>query len=423
MKAVSPIEVDSEVRLLAHIADCMGTSMAFEEVLTTAMRFASAMMGADGSSILLTDRERGELNFFIALGEKAKQLKNITLGKGEGIAGFVAESGLPMVVSDVRGEARFSTRVDRTTGFKTRSIACVPLKVRGELKGVIEVVSKKPGAFGDKDLDMLGAIAGPVAVMIDNAKLIQEVKTSHDRLAEATRLKAEMLATMTHEMRTPINIVIGNLDLVLRGFLGDVTEKQRKCLETAMRNSGEALNLVSSLLDLSRFEAGQFVVHVEEFRLEDIWTELELLFQIGLSGKAVDLHWKVEGSLPPLSSDRMKVKEILGNIVFNAVKYTDKGEIRVTAAPVNSGEQIAIEVADTGVGIPKESLPFIFEPFRQVEGSATRSMGGVGLGLAIAKRLVNLLHGRVEVASDMGKGTTFHIVVPTRYEERMKQTS
>ncbi len=413
---MSPVEVDSEVRILAHIADCMGTSMAFEEVLTTAMRFTSAMMGADGSSILLTDRERGELNFFIALGEKAKQLKNITLAKGEGIAGFVAETGLPIVVSDARRENRFSMRVDRATGFKTRSIACVPLKVRGELKGVIEVVSKKAGAFGDKELDMLTAIAGPVAVMIDNAKLIQEVKTLHDRLAEATRLKGEMLATMTHEMRTPINIVIGNLDLVLRGFLGELTEKQRKCLETAMRNSGEALNLVSSLLDLSRFEAGQYVVHVEEFRLEDLWTELELLFQIGLSGKAVELSWTVDGPLPALSTDRMKVKEILGNIVFNAVKYTDKGHIRVTAAPVQSGEQIAIEVADTGVGIPKESLPFIFEPFRQMEGSATRSLGGVGLGLAIAKRLLDLLHGKVDVASDMGKGTTFRITVPARYE-------
>jgi signal transduction histidine kinase len=420
VKAVIPTDVDSEVRILAHIADCMGTSMAFEEVLTTAMRFASAMMGADGSSILLTDRERGELNFFIALGEKAKQLRNITLAKGEGIAGFVAESGLPIVVSDVRRENRFSQRVDRTTGFKTRSIACVPLKVRGELKGVIEVVSKKAGAFGDKELDMLTAIAGPVAVMIDNAALIQEVKRLHDRLAEATRVKAELLATMTHEMRTPINIVIGNLDLVLRGYLGELTEKQRKCLETAMRNSGEALNLVSSLLDLSRFEAGQFVVHVEEFRLEDLWTELEMLFQIGLSGKAVELSWTVDGPLPALSTDRVKVKEILGNIVFNAVKYTDKGHIRVTAAPVQSGEQIAIEVTDTGVGIPKESLPYIFEPFRQMEGSATRSLGGVGLGLAIAKRLINLLQGKVDVASDMGKGTTFRITMPTRYEEKMK---
>ncbi|MGH7768086.1 MAG: ATP-binding protein [Candidatus Binatia bacterium] len=415
MSAVNPLEADSEIRILGHIADFMGTTMALEEVISAAMRFTAAMMGADGSSILLLDREHANLKFFIALGEKASQLKNMTLEKGEGIAGFVAETGLPMVVSDVRRETRFAKRVDRTTGFQTRAIACVPLKVRGELKGVIEVVSRKAGAFGDKELDMLTAIAGPVAIMIENARLIQEVKTLHDKLGEATRLKAEFLATMTHELRTPINIVIGNLDLLLGGFLGATNERQRKCLETSLRNSGEALNLVSSLLDLSRFEAGQFVIRVEEFRLEEVWTELELLFRIGLSGKPVELSWEIEGGLPALKTDRMKVKEILSNIVFNAVKYTDKGQVKVTASPVGSGEQIKIEIKDTGVGIPRESLPLIFEPFRQVEGSVSRSLGGVGLGLAIAKRLLNLLNGKVEVDSEVGKGTTFLVTMPARY--------
>ena len=417
MKPVPHGAVDSEVRILAHIADNMGTSMAFDDVLTTAMRFTSSLMGGDGSSILLVDRESGSLNFFIALGEKAEQLRNIALERGEGIAGYVAETGVPLVVSDVNRETRFSDRVDRLTGFKTRSIACVPLKVRGELTGVIEVVSKKARAFGDKELDMLGAIAGPVAVMLENARLIREVRRLHDELGQAARAKAEVLATMTHEMRTPINIVIGNLDLVVRGFLGDVSERQKKCLETALRNSGEALNLVTSLLDLSRFEAGQYVIHVEDFRLEDIWHELETFFQVGLSGKAVELSWTVEGALPALTSDRMKVKEILSNIVFNAVKYTDRGEVRVSAAPLDGGRRIVFEVKDTGVGIPQESLPFIFEPFRQAEGSATRSLGGVGLGLAIAKRLIELLHGTVEVGSELGKGTAFRVVLPVRYEQ------
>ncbi len=409
------MDVDSEVRILAHIADFMGTSMAFEDVLTTALRFTAGLMGADGSSILLIERPSGNLSFFIVLGEKAEQLKNIALERGEGIAGFVAETGLPMVVSDVNRESRFSARVDQITGFKTRAIACVPLKVRGELTGVIEIVSKKPGSFGDKELDMLGAIAGPVAIMLENARLIREVKRLHDELAEAARLKAEVLATMTHEMRTPINIVIGNLDLVLRGFLGELSERQRKCLETALRNSGEALSLVSSLLDLSRFEAGQYIVHTEEFRLEEIWNDLEAFIRVGLSGKPVELFWTIEGELPTLSSDRMKMKEILSNVIFNAVKYTDRGEVRVTAAPYNGGAGISVEVRDTGVGIPKDSLPYIFDPFRQVEGSATRSLGGVGLGLAIAKRLMELLHGTIEVASELGQGTTFRMKFPAHY--------
>ncbi len=411
-----PADSESEVLILAALSDLMGTSMPFEEVITTAMRFTSAMMGADGSSLLLVNRkEGGSLSFYIALGEKAGQLKSMTLARGEGIAGLVAESGIPIVVSDVRREARFSKRADQLTGFKTGSIACVPLRIRDELKGVIEVVSKRVGTFSDKDLDVLSAIAGPVAVMIENARLIGEIKELHEKLEKAGRVKAEFLATMTHELRTPINIIIGNLDILLGGFLGELSERQKDSLKTALRNSGEALNLIGSLLDLSRIEAGQVVIRVEEFRLEDVWKELELLFRIGLSGKQVELAWEARGPLPMLKTDKIKVKEILSNIVFNAVKFTDRGRIRVCASPVGGGEEVEIVVEDSGTGIPKEFLPFIFEPFRQAEGAMTRSHGGVGLGLSIAKRLVNLLHGRIEVESEVGKGSTFRVTIPAKY--------
>lgn len=411
----TPLESENEVQILAALSELMGTSMSFEEVTAAAMRFTSAMMGADGSSLLLVNRKEGNLSFYIALGEKADQLKSITLAQGEGIAGFVAQTGVPMVVSDVTREKRFSKRVDQITGFKTRSIACVPLRVRDEIRGVIEVVSKKVGIFRDKDLDMLTAIAGPIAIMIDNAQLIDEAKGLHDKLERAGRIKAEFLATMTHELRTPINIVIGNLDLLLGGYLGELNDRQRESLKTALRNSGEALSLVSSLLDISRIEAGQFVIRVEEFRLEDVWSELELLFRIGLSGKEVELSWEAKAPLPPFKTDKIKVKEILSNIVFNAVKFTDRGRIQVSASPVSGGDEAEVVVTDTGVGIPEEFLPFIFEPFRQAEGSFTRSHGGVGLGLSIARRLLNLLHGRVEVESEVGKGSTFRITIPTKY--------
>jgi len=410
-----PVDRESEVQILATLGELMGSSMPFREVITMAMRFTSAMMGADGSSLLLLDRKDGNLSFYIVLGEKAEQLRNITLVQGEGIAGYVAATGVPMVVSDVTREHHFSQRVDQATGFKTRSIACVPLRVRDELKGVIEVVSKRVGSFSDKDLDMLTAIAGPVAIMIDHARLINEVKSLHDKLEKAGRIKAEFLATMTHELRTPINIIIGNLDILLGGFLGELNNRQKESLKTAMRNSGEALNLVTSLLDLSRIEAGQVVVRVEEFSLEDVWKELEMLFRTGLSGKEVALCWQVKTPLPGLKTDKIKIKEILSNIVLNAVKFTDRGTIEVSVSSVEGGEQIEIEVKDTGVGIPEDFLPFIFEPFRQAEGSFTRSHGGVGLGLSIAKRLLNLLHGRVAVESEVGKGSTFRITIPIKY--------
>ncbi len=410
-----PVESENEVQILGVISDLMGASMPFNEVITMVLRFASAMMRADGSSLLLIDRKEGNRIFYIALGEGPDKLKKVTLTEGEGTAGFVAETGLPLIVSDVAREPRFSSRLYQMAGFKARSLACAPLRVRGELRGAIEVVSQKVGNFADKDLDRLTAIAGPAAIMIDHGRLIHEIKGLHDKLAEANRLKTEFLAIMTHELRTPITIVIGNLDLFLGGYLGELNSRQKDTLKTALRNSGEALNLVSSILDLSRSEASQSVVHVEEFRLEDIWADLEALFRIGLSGKEVDLSWEMKVPLPALKTDKIKVKEILSNIVFNAVKFTERGKIQVSASEVQGGEGVEIEVKDTGIGIPQEFLAVMFEPFRQVGGAVTTSHGGVGLGLAIAKKLLNLLHGKVKVESEVGKGSTFRITIPAHY--------
>jgi len=411
-----PSEVGSDVQILAAISELMGTSLPFEEVITNAMQFASSTLGVDGSSLLLVHPKEGDLYYTIPLGAKADQLKKIQLAKGEGIAGFVVESGRPLVVSDVTREPHFSKRLDQMTKFKTRSIVCVPLRVGDDLIGAIGVVSRNnKEALGDKDLDKLTAISGPVAMMIQNARFISEIKSLHDQLGEAYRAKTEFLASMTHELRTPLNIVIGNLDLLLGGFVGDLNDRQRESIKTSLRNSGEVLNLITGLLDLSRIEAGHYVINVEEFDIEDIWTELELLFRIGLTGKKVDLSWEVKSPMAHLRTDKIKVKEILGNIVFNAVKYTERGKIQVFVSPAKGGEEVKIEVRDTGVGIPKESLEFIFEPFHQLKGSSRRAQGGVGLGLNIVKKLLNLLHGRIEVESEEGKGSTFTVRLPAHH--------
>ena len=159
------------------------------------------------------------------------------------------------------------------------------------------------------------------------------------------------------------------------------------------------------------------MVSVEEFQLEDLWKELEPMFRIGLSGKKIGLTWEVKVPLPPLRTDKIKVKGILSNIVFNAIKFTDQGKIHVCASLVQ-GDAVEIEIKDTGVGIRPELIPVIFEPFRQAESTVGRSQGGAGLGLSIAKKLIDLLHGRVEVESDEGQGSTFRIALPIQHAAR-----
>lgn len=409
------LQTESEVQILAAVRELIGTATPFDDVVQAAVRFIAATMRVDASSLILIDHKGGHRKFSLGPGNNAQKVEEINIGRGEGIAGFVAEKGSPLLVADMSRERRFSQRIDQIGGVKTGSIACAPLRVRDEVIGVLEVARRKVGALGEKDIDLLTAVSSQVAIMIENARLLNEMKNLHDKLEQASRLKAQFLATTSHELRTPINIIIGNLDILLGGFLGELTPRQKDSLRTALRNSGEALNLITSLLDLSRVEAGQFVIRVEEFRLDEIWKELELLFRIGLSGKEVELSWEAKGSLPLLKTDKTKVKEILSNIIFNAVKYTHRGKIEVTAAPLGEGESVQIDVKDTGVGIAKDSLPSIFEPFRQLGGSSPGIYGGVGLGLTIATRLLDLLHGQVEVESEVNKGSTFRITIPTKY--------
>ena len=406
---------ESEAQVLAAIRELMGISMPFEEVVAGALRLAAATMGADASTLLFIERPGQYEKFLFAPAQGVRKLEGIALSPGEGVVGCVVETGSPLVVPDAAHEPRFSERVDQLPGHKARSIACAPLRARDELIGVLTVAKGKAGAWSEKDLEPLTTLAFPVAIMIENARVLREMKNLHEKLEQANRVKAQFLATTSHELRTPIHIIIGNLDILLGGFLGELTPRQKDSLRTALRNSGEALNLISSLLDLSRIEAGQFVIHVEEFRLEDVWKELELLFRIGLSGKEVELIWEAKGPLPLFKTDKIKVKEILSNIIFNAVKYTYKGRIEVAASALGAGEAVQIEVRDTGVGIPKEFLPLIFEPFRQVESSSPGAHGGVGLGLTIAQRLLDLLHGQVEVESAVDKGSTFRVTIPTKY--------
>lgn len=411
----SLIRSQSEVRILAAIRDCLDIAPGLDEVVSGALRLCAAMAHADASSLLLHDHDRGYRKFSFVAAGGAQGVEHVRLDLGEGIVGAVVEKGLPLIVPDVAQEPRFSERVDAVGGLKGGSVVCVPLRIREGIIGTLEVAKKDAGSLGDRDLELLTALAGSVAILAESSRVLGEIKDLHEKLEQANRVRAQLLATTSHELRTPINIIIGNLDLLLGGFLGELTERQKDSLRTALRNSGEALNLISSLLDLSRIEAGQFVIRVEEFCLDDVWKELELLFRIGLSGKQVELSLETKGGVPPLKTDKIKVKEILSNIIFNAVKYTQQGKIEVTAFPLDAGETVQIEVRDTGVGIPREYLPVIFEPFRQVEGSSPGIHGGVGLGLSIARRLLDLLHGEIKVESEVGKGSTFRITLPTKY--------
>ena len=229
-------------------------------------------------------------------------------------------------------------------------------------------------------------------------------------LEKASRLKSEFLANMSHELRTPINALLGYTALMQERIYGDLTEKQHTALEKIRGASRHLLELINDILDLSKIEAGKMQVHLEDVRLQEIGVEVSQTVEPMVSSKGLRFVRDLEPELPAIRTDRTKIRQIVLNLLSNAIKFTHEGSITLRVA--GSGSMVRITVQDTGIGISPDNLQSIFEEFRQVDGSHTREYGGTGLGLSITKKLIDLLGGRITVASAPGKGSSFNVELP-----------
>jgi signal transduction histidine kinase len=240
----------------------------------------------------------------------------------------------------------------------------------------------------------------------------QRLQALNTELEEANRLKSEFLATVSHELRTPLNVIMGYASMMGDGEAGPVTDEQRDLLTAVQRYSKLQLDLITNVLDFSRLASGKVSMRIERFSLSSVLQDLYALNFPRLAERDVRLLVDVTTGLPELETDRVKVQEIIHNLIDNAIKFTEHGSITVRAFVGLVRGHVVVEVTDTGVGIPPDEVPHVFEEFRQVGESSTRRTGGVGLGLSIVKGLVGVLGGRISVQSVLGNGSTFRVELP-----------
>jgi signal transduction histidine kinase/CheY-like chemotaxis protein len=237
-----------------------------------------------------------------------------------------------------------------------------------------------------------------------------ELEMQKKQLEEASRLKNAFLSNMSHELRTPLNAVIALSGVLRRRLPGSIPEEEFGYLEVIERNGQNLLELINNLLDLSRIEAGREEITLSRFLFQELVEETVATIEPQALEKKITLRSRVSDDLPPLHSDYVKCRHVLQNIVGNAVKFTEEGQVEIAAEAIQDG--LRITVTDTGIGIPEDQVPFIFDEFRQADGSLTRRYGGSGLGLAIAKKYTLLLGGTITVKSVLGKGSTFTVRLP-----------
>ncbi|MFQ5841832.1 MAG: ATP-binding protein [Thermodesulfobacteriota bacterium] len=268
--------------------------------------------------------------------------------------------------------------------------------------------------------DELGTLAKSVNQMAetlqtrrDEAKRAEgQIKASMVELEKALQVKSDFLGTMSHELRTPLHVIMSNVALLIDGLCGEINEEQEKRLRVIERNSGDLLGLVQGVLDITRIEEGRMSLHLEEICVGEILNEVQAEFHDLSLKRGITLEIDSNGSTPPVVSDRLKLKEILHNLISNALKFTKDGKIKVKGCHLKERDRIELLVQDSGIGIQGENLPHIFDVFYQVDSSNQREFGGTGLGLNIVKKLVELLKGEIRVESEFGKGTTFHVALP-----------
>ncbi len=333
------------------------------------------------------------------------------------IVNYVARTQESVVLNDAVNEGEF-TADTYIIAQQPKSLLCTPLLNQGKLSGILYLENNlTTGAFTADRLDVLQLLSSQAAISIDNAKLYTEMAELNDELKEMDRLKDDFLANTSHELRTPLNGIIGITQSLLDGAGGPLTDEQITNLSMVVSSGKRLDTLVNYILDFSKLRRQEIELQRKPVDFRQLTQLVMTLSQPLLSGKPLELKNEVAEDLPPVYGDENRLQQIMHNLVGNAIKFTAKGLVTVSAAVKE--DRVEITVADTGIGIPEDKFDDIFKSFEQVDASTAREYGGTGLGLSITKQLVELHGGTLSVASELGQGSQFTFTLPKSTEAVM----
>lgn len=379
---------------LIELSRDLASTLDLDTLLRRIVHVAAELCESEQASILLYDHVKGELYFEAATNLEQPMMSGLSVPVDSSIAGWIVTHRQPIIISDTSQDKRHFSNVAKVTNTNTRSLLGAPLITKDKVVGALEAINKRNGEFTTEDQEILITLGAQAAVAIENARLFQQ---------------SDLIADLVHELRTPLASLNTAVHLLLRT---DVPDEQRSRISEIIRDEIFRLSeMTTSFLDLARLESGRAQFHPSHFDLGKLLEDCREMMHSRATEKGLTLYLESSPELPPVYADQDKIKQVVLNLVSNAIKYNSPaGSIWVKA---DADKDFVISVRDMGPGIPPESLPNLFQKFFRVPGLENMS-SGTGLGLSICKRIVEAHNGSIEVQSTVGKGTTFSVHLPIK---------
>lgn len=401
----------SYLERIVKISQILNSTLSLEPLLQIIVQSATELTDADASSIMLIDKNTGELRFEESTGVVIDALRKVSVPLDNSIAGYVIRKNRPLLIRDVQQDPRWHGDVDQTTDFETRSILGVPLKVRNKVIGVLELLNKRTEAgFHADDIQIATTLSAQAAIAIENARLLDELQQAYRDLSEIDQLKSDFVSIASHELRTPLSVILGYATFLRDDVQGVASEQLEIVLSSAMK----LRSLIDDMINLRHIQANEIQLERSIFSLKQLVIDVVREFSQIVASKDLVLTTKFVPADSPLNldADRQKIYLIIANLVYNALKFTPEGG-RIHIGVEFKEHRYWIDVIDTGIGIPKTERERIFDQFYQVEDPLTRKYQGMGIGLSITKGMVEVHRGRIWAESVVGKGSKFSVILPS----------
>jgi signal transduction histidine kinase len=344
-------------------------------------------------------------------------IKNIPIKAERGSAsGRALLEGRVVHIADVKTDLEYTLLEAQRLG-DYRTILCVPMLREGAPIGLLILTRSEVKPFTNKQIELVTTFADQAAIAIENVRLFDEIQDKSRQLEEASQHKSQFLANMSHELRTPLNAILGYAELMADGAYGEPSEKMLDILRRLEANGKHLLGLINDVLDLSKIEAGQLVLELSDYSVQDIAQTVRSTLEPLAADKKLAFKLELARELPPGHGDGRRLTQVLINLVGNAIKFTDAGEVTIKAEANNGSFHVSVR--DTGPGISAADQANLFQEFQQADNAITKKKGGTGLGLAISKRIIEMHGGRIWVESQPGQGSTFTFTLPVIVERQV----